>query len=403
MSQKKPSRGPARGIRTRAVHGGDPDHPGPSSTPIVHSATFSFPSLDALNAEQDKRAAGAYYQRVGHPTLHAVEQRLAAIDGAESALLFSSGVAAIGAVFLAHLRSGDHILALSQCYGGTHDLLQWGAERFGWSYTMLDARDPASWRREFRPQTRLLHVESPTNPMLVVVDLRQAAALAHEHDVLLTVDNTFASPVGQQPLALGADLAAYSATKSIGGHSDLLAGAVTGSAARVEAVWKVRKVFGAVPDPALAWQIERSLKTLPLRVAAANANALELGKRLTEHPGVAAVFYPGLPGHPGHDVAVRQMSLGFGPVVSADIRGGAAAAEAVINSLQLIRHAPSLGGVDSLASLPAHTSHIQLGVEGRREAGIPEGLVRFSIGIEDVDDVWADMDQALARAAVLTR
>ena len=402
MSQKKPSRGPARGVRTRAVHGSDPGKPGPSSTPIVHSATFSFASLDALNAEQDKRAAGAYYQRVGHPTLRATEERLAAIEGAETALLFSSGVAAIAAVFLANLESGDHVLALSQCYGGTHDLLRWGADHFGWTYTLLDAREPASWRREFRPQTRLLHVESPTNPMLVLVDLRAAAALAHEHDALFTVDNTFASPVGQQPAALGADLVMYSATKSIGGHSDLLAGAVTGPESRMEAVWKVRKVFGAVPDPALAWQLERSLKTLPLRVAAANANALELARRLAAHPGVAASYYPGLPAHPGHDIALKQMSLGFGPVVSAEVRGGAAAAEAVVNALQLVRHAPSLGGVDSLACLPAHTSHIQLGVEGREAAGIPEGLVRFSIGLEDVDDVWADLDQALARAAVLT-
>lgn len=403
MSQKKPSRGPARGVRTRAVHGSHPDKPGPSSTPIVHSATFSFASLDALNAEQDKGAGGAYYQRVGHPTLHAVEERLAGIEGADAALLFSSGVAAIAAGFFANLKSGDHVLALSQCYGGTHDLLSWGAERFGWTYTMLDARDPGSWRRAFRRETRLLHVESPTNPMLVIVDLRQAAALAHEHEALLTVDNTFASPASQQPLALGADLVMYSATKSIGGHSDLLAGAVTGPEARVESVWKVRKVFGAVPDPALAWQLERSLKTLPLRVTAANANALELAKRLAEHPGVAQAYYPGLPGHPGHEIAVQQMSLGFGPVVSADVRGGASAAEAVVNALQLVRHAPSLGGVDSLACLPAHTSHIQLGVEGRAAAGIPEGLVRFSVGIEDVDDVWADLDQALARAAVLTR
>jgi cystathionine beta-lyase/cystathionine gamma-synthase len=176
-----------------------------------------------------------------------------------------------------------------------------------------------------------------------------------------------------------------------------------GSGSALAPVWQVRKVFGPVPDPAVAWQIERSLKTLPMRVAAANANALELAKRLEEHPGVAASYYPGLPGHPGHDVAVKQMSLGFGPVVSADVRGGASAAEAVVNALQLVRHAPSLGGVDSLACLPAHTSHIQLGVEGRQEAGIPEGLVRFSVGIEDVDDVWADLDQALARAAVMAR
>jgi cystathionine beta-lyase/cystathionine gamma-synthase len=226
------------------------------------------------------------------------------------------------------------------------------------------------------------------------------AELAHARGALLTVDNTFASPVGQRPLELGADLVAYSATKSIGGHADLLAGAVLGSAARLESVWKVRKVFGAVPDPGVAWQIERSLKTLPLRVEASNTAALEIARRLETHPGVARVFYPGLPGHPGHEVAARQMTLGFGPVVAVEVHGGSEGAEAVVNALQLFRHAPSLGGVESLASLPAHTSHVQLGPEGRARAGIPEGLVRLSIGVEDLEDLWSDLDQALARTAL---
>ncbi len=392
---------PARGVRTRAVHGVHPVSPGPVSTPIVHSATFSFPSLAAMDAEQERGAAGAYYQRVGHPTLHACEQRLAGLEGAEAALLFSSGVAALAGMFLAHLKAGDHIIALHQCYGGTHDLLRWGADRFGWSYDLADARDPAGWERLFRRETRLFHIESPTNPTLCVVDIERAAALAHARGARLTVDNTFASPIGQKPLALGADLVMYSATKSIGGHSDLLAGAVVGAAAALAPVWKARKVFGPVPDPAVAWQIERSLKTLPLRVAAANASALELAKRLDAHPGVAQVMYPGLPTHPGHALAARQMTLGFGPVLAFEVLGGAAAAEAVVNALQLVKQAPSLGGVESLASMPSATSHIQLGPEGRAKAGIPEGLVRVSAGIEDVEDLWADLDQAIVRAAAL--
>lgn len=392
---------PARGERTRAVHGAHPGSPGPMSSPIVHSSTFSFATLDAMNAEQARGAAGAYYQRHGHPTLRACEARLADLEGAETALLFSSGVAALAAIFLAMLRSGDHAIALHQAYGGTHDLLRWGAERFGWSVDFVDARQPDTWERAFKRETRLLHVESPTNPTLCVVDLERAARLAHAHGAALTVDNTFASPVGQRALALGADLVMYSATKSIGGHGDLLAGAVVGPAAALAPVWKVRKIFGPVPDPALAWQIERSIKTLPLRVSAANANALELAKRLGEHPGVAEVLYPGLPTHPLHAVAARQMSLGFGPVLSFDVPGGAAAAEAVANAFQLVQHAPSLGGVDSLACLPAFTSHIQLGPAGRAQAGISEGLVRVSVGIEDVEDLWADLDQALVRAATL--
>ncbi len=388
---------PARGPRTRAVHGGEPGKPGPVSTPIVHSATFSFASLAAMNAEQAKGAGGAFYQRTGHPTLAGCEARLAALDGTEAALLFSSGMAAISCVFLSTLAVGDHVVALEQGYGGTLDLLRFGRDRLGWRFDLVDARTPEAWAAAFRPETRILHVESPTNPTLRIVDLARAAELAHARGALLTADNTFASPVGQQPAACGADLVLYSATKSIGGHSDLLAGVVTGPRARLEPVWQARKVFGPVPDPEVAWRVERSLKTLPLRVETANASALALAQRLAAHPAVTQVMYPGLAGHPGHEVAARQMTLGFGHVLAFEARGGARAAQATIEALQLVLHATSLGGVESLASLPAFTSHVQLGPEGRARAGIPEGLVRLSVGVEDLEDLWADLDQALAR------
>jgi cystathionine gamma-synthase len=391
---------PVRGDRTRAVRGAAEHSSGPLSTPIVRSATFAFESLDDMNAAQEMGRDGAYYQRVGHPTLRACEQHLAAIDGAEDALLFSSGAAAIASVMLAHLKSGDHVVALHQCYGGTHDLLNWGAEHFGWSFDLVDARTPETWAQAFRANTKLFHIESPTNPMTVVVDIAEAAKLAHARGALLSVDNTFASPVGQRALALGADVVEYSATKSIGGHSDLLAGAVTGSRAVIDRVWKVRKVFGPIPDPELAWQIERSLKTLPLRVAAQNANALELATRLSRHAGVRQVAYPGLASHPGHAIATRQMTHGFGGVVAFEVAGGADAARATIEALQLVHHAPSLGGVESLASLPAFTSQIQLGADGRAKAGIPDGMIRLSVGIEDADDLWQDLEQALAKAAL---
>ena len=399
MSERNRAK-PRRGVATRAVHGPHEGAVGPSSTPLVHSATFGFDSLDAMNAEQFKGRAGAYYQRNGHPTLFACEERLATLEGAEAALLFSSGVAALAAVLMTFLKSGDHVVALHQSYGGTHDLLRWGQERLGWQVTLVDAREPGTWGAAFHVGTRLFHVESPTNPMLCVVDLAEAATLAHRHDARLTVDNTFASPIGQHPLALGADLSVYSATKSIGGHSDLLAGAVTGPEALIRDVWRARKVFGGIPGPEVAWTIERSLKTLPLRVAAANANALELARRLATHPAVAAVAYPGLAVHPGHAVAARQMTHGFGPVLSVDMRS-AAAAETLAGSLALFRHAPSLGAVESLVSLPAHTSHIRLGPEGRARAGIPEGCVRLSVGIEDLDDLWADLEQALAKVVTV--
>lgn len=397
MSRPDPDRS-ADAIRTRAVRGPAANPGGASSTPLVHSATFSAPSLDASNAEQAAGASGAFYQRYGHPTISACERRLADLEGAEAALLFSSGMAAISNAFLALLQNGDHAVALDQCYGGTHELLRYGAAHFGWQVTFVDAREPATWAAAFRPNTRLFHVESPTNPTLCVVDLAAAASLAHAHGARLTVDNTFASPIGQHPLALGADLALYSATKSIGGHGDLMAGVACGSVELIAAVWKVRKLFGPIADPALAWQIERSLKTLPLRLDAMNAGALVLAQRLEPHAGVVQVFYPGLAAHPLHDVAVRQMRHGFGHVLAVEVKGGADAAKALIEAFRIVKLAPSLGSVESLASIPAFTSHVALGPEGRAQAGIPEGCVRISVGIEDPEDLWADLEQALARA-----
>lgn len=395
MSQRSDAR---RGASTRAVHGpGDPP-PGPVGIPIVHSATFSFESLDAQDREQARGAAGAFYQRHGHPTLHACEERLAALEEAEAALLFPSGMAAIACAFMARLRPGDHVVTLRQGYGGTLGLLRWGVERCGWSFSLVDARDPGSWADAFTPATRLVHVESPTNPVLDVVDLHEAAQLARRHGAWLTVDNTIASPVGQHPLAHGADLVLYSATKSIGGHSDLLAGVAAGPRDRVAALWEARTVTGPVPDPELAWRVERSLKTLALRVRTANENALELAVRLETHPAVARVFYPGLIRHPGHEIARRQMRLGFGPLLAFEVKGGDAAARAVVEALRLVRLAPSLGGVESLATLPALTSHVRLTPAERAAAGIPDGCVRLSVGIEDEADLWSDLERALARA-----
>jgi cystathionine beta-lyase/cystathionine gamma-synthase len=388
------------GLDTRVVHGPHVGASGAMSTPIVHSATFSFGSLDDLLAAQDAGSAGSFYQRNGHPTIHAVEQRLAALEGAERALLFPSGIAAIGSTFLAYLKSGDHVVCVDPCYGGTQALLQWGKERFGWSHTFVDARRPETWAAAFQPTTKLLHLECPINPTLACFDIAAAARLGHERHATVTIDNTIASPIGLQPLAMGCDLSLTSATKSLGGHSDLLAGVACGSAAALAPVWNARTVFGQIAEPTMAWMLERSLKTLPLRVRAANANALELAKRLQAHGDVAQVFYPGLPAHPSHAIAAKQMREGFGPLLSFEVRGGADAATRVVNALQVVRHGASLGGVESLASIPAHTSHKMIGPEGRKRAGIPDGLVRISAGIETVDDLWADLSQALAKASV---
>jgi cystathionine beta-lyase/cystathionine gamma-synthase len=303
---------------------------------------------------------------------------------------------AISSAFLAYLKSGDHVVCVDPCYGGTQALLQWGKERFGWDHTFVDSRHPDTWEAAFRPNTRLLHLESPINPTLVCFDIAWAAQLGHAKGCVVTIDNTIASPIGQQPLALGCDVSLYSATKSIGGHSDLLAGAAMGSRAALAPVFHARSTFGPIADATSAWMIERSLKTMPLRVAAGNANALELAKRLTTHSRVAQVFYPGLPSHPSHAIAAQQMKLGFGPLLGFEVKGGAEAALQVVNALRVIRHGASLGGVESLASLAAFTSHKMIGPEGRKRAGIPEGLVRVSAGVESVDDLWADLEQALA-------
>ena len=395
MSDPAPERVPA--LETNAVHGPHLDHVGELSTPIVHSATFSFASLDDMLAAQQQQAAGSFYQRKGHPTIHATEERLAHLEGAEAALLFPSGMAAISCAFLALLKAGDHVVCVDPCYGGTQALLQWGRDRFGWEFTFVDVRQPETWEAAFQPNTKLLHLESPINPTLWVFDIAKAAALGHARGATVTIDNTIASPIGQRPLAMGCDLSLYSATKSIGGHSDLLAGAAMGPAKIMALVHKAREVFGPIAEPTMAWLVERSLKTMPLRVRAANANALELATRLKSHPAVAQVFYPGLPSHPGHAIAARQMTNGFGPLLSFEVRGGAEAALGVVNRLAVIKHGASLGGVESLASLAAYTSHMVLGREGRARAGIPEGLIRISAGVEHVEDLWADMAQALPK------
>jgi cystathionine gamma-synthase len=388
-----------RAPETQAVHGPHAEQRGPVSTPIVHSVTFSFDSLDGMLDEKARGAAGSFYQRCGHPTIHAVEERLAGLEGSESALLFPSGMAAIACAFFAMLRPGDHVVCTHPCYGGTQTLLQWGAERFGWSYTLVDARrPPAEWASAFTPATRVLHLETPVNPTLVMFDIASAAALGKQHGCTVTLDNTVATPLGQRPLELGCDLSLYSATKTIAGHSDLLAGAAMGPNAVIDPIRQAREVFGPIAEPAMAWMLERSLKTLPLRMHAANANALALATRLQAHPNVAQVFYPGLPSHPGHAIAAKQMHDGFGPLLSIDVRGGAEAALRVANALKLVLHGTSLGGIESLASLAAYTSHQGLGPEGRARAGIPEGLLRISVGVENADDLWSDLEQALEAA-----
>ncbi len=302
-------------------------------------------------------------------------------------------MAALAGILQAHVRSGDRIVALEDLYGGTRVLLAELGARFGVGVTLVGRTDDDALVRAL-VGARLLVAESPTNPTLRIVDVPRLADRAHRAGALLAFDNTFATPLHQQPLALGADVVWESATKALGGHSDLVAGLVAGRADLVEPVRTARKVWGAISDPDAAWLLERGMKSLPARLEREARTAAALAAWLERHPAVASVLYPGLPSHPDHALALRQMS-GYGFMVSFDCRGGLAAARRVAESVRVIAHAPSLGGVESLLSLPIYTSHAYLTPAERAACGVGDGLVRLSVGCEDLGDLQADLDRAL--------
>jgi len=335
------------------------------------------------------------YTRYANPTVRELEEALAAVEGAESALALSSGMAAMTTAVTSLVRAGDEVLASRSLYGGTVRLLSDVLPRFGVAGRLVAPSDLEQVDRVAGERSRVLVVESPTNPTLQVVDLQAVCASAHARGLVVIVDNTFATPLLQSPLALGADLVMHSLTKGLAGHSDLVGGALAGPRDRIEAARATMKVLGGCLDPHAAFLALRGLKTLHLRVPRQCESALALARRLEGHPSVRCVLYPGLPSHPGHDVARRQMSA-FGGMVTLVLEGGLASAERFYDRLRLVARAASLGSVESLASLPLHTSHHGLSEDELREAGIDPGMVRLSIGVEDADDLIADVEQALA-------
>jgi cystathionine beta-lyase/cystathionine gamma-synthase len=369
------------GIGTTAVHGGqsDGDPTGAVNTPVYRSSTFRFATTEDLLAGARGERPG-FYTRYGNPNFTVVERKFAALHGAEDAVLFSSGMAAIAAVLLATCRSGDRVVALRDLYGGTRDLLHWLQERHGVGTTWVRTEDRTALRAAL-PGARLLVAESPTNPLLKVLDLADLAGLARGAGATLLVDNTFASPVNQRPVESGVDLVMESATKFLGGHSDVIAGIVAGSSQACSALRRVRKLFGSNPDPETAWLLERGMKTLHARVERQNASGELVAARLRSDPRVRAVVCP--PRCSG--------------MVTFACAGGAEAARRTADSVRLILNAPSLGGVESLLSLPRFTSHAMFTPEERAEAGITDDLVRLSVGLEDVEDLWADLDRAIPR------
>jgi cystathionine beta-lyase/cystathionine gamma-synthase len=376
------------------VHGRREAAHGPLATPIVQTSTFAFASAAEMRRYLEGDEELFLYTRYANPTVRELEGALAALEGASAALALSSGMAAMTTAVVSLVRGGDEVLASGSLYGGTVHLLAELLPRFGVAARFLPVAELARVDCAAGKRSRLLVVESPTNPTLEVVDLAAVCAAAHARGLAVIVDNTFATPLLQRPLALGADLVMHSLTKALAGHSDLVGGALAGSRARIDAARATMKVLGGCLDPHAAFLALRGMKTLHLRVARQSENALLLARRLEGHPAVVRVLYPGLASHPGHDVARRQMSA-FGGMVTLVLAGGLPAAERFYDRLRLVARAASLGGVESLASLPVHTSHHGLSAEKLREAGIDPGMVRLSLGVEDADDLIADVEQAL--------
>jgi cystathionine gamma-synthase len=388
---------------TRAVHAGEarPNAHDAITTPIISSATYVFSDTASLRDYFEGRSEREEYGRYGNPTVRTAERKLAALDGAEDAALFASGMAAATTTLLALLKSGDHMVMTSDCYRRTRQFVGTFLSRFGVTATMVEPGDLAAMEKALVPgKTRVILSESPTNPYLRVADLPRLAEIKKRFGgAKLVIDATFATPVNQRPLELGADLVLHSCTKYLGGHNDLLAGVVCGNEGLVSAIRDLRSVLGPVLDAHSAYLLLRGLKTLTLRVGRQNESALRIAAWLERQPQVETVFYPGLPSHPDHAIAREQMR-GFGGVVSFLYRGDLEATSRFVDSCRIMQIAPSLGGVESLIEQPALMSFYELSTEQREAVGIRNNLVRMSVGVEDADDLVADLEQAFAAARV---
>lgn len=377
-------------LDTKLIHAGEPD-PRISDAvvmPVFHSSTFAMRGDEGYHDLRYLRLSNS----PNHDALHA---KLAALEGGEAALVTSSGMAAISTTLLTLLRPGDHVIAQRGLYGGTHSLLLEDLASLGIETTFVDADDPATWTAALARNTRVVYCEALTNPTLAMGDLEGLAAFAREHALVSIIDATFASPVNLRPIALGFDLVVHSATKYLNGHSDIVAGAVIGRASSVARIKHKLDHLGGSLDPGACFLLHRGLKTLGVRVRQQNSSALALATALAQHEAVGTVRYPGLPSHPQHDRARRLLS-GFGGMLAFELVGGAAAATAMLAALRLGIDAPSLGGPETLVTLPAKTSHVGVPPQARRAMGIGDGLVRVSVGLEDPADLVEDFLRALS-------
>lgn len=383
------------GCSTRAVHSGPgrDRETGSLARPIYQTSTYAFEDAGELARVASGEREGFFYTRYGHnPNQIAVAQKAAALEGGEDALTFASGMAAITSSLLTALQAGDRVVAFRRLYSGTFAFFYEVAPRYGVDVVFVE--DLETLRGAVDGRTRVVYVETPTNPTLDVVDIAAVVSIAQAHGAMAFVDNTFATPYNQFPLSLGADVVLHSATKYFGGHSDLVGGVVVGSKTFVDRLRVTLRILGGAMDPFCAWLVERGMKTFALRMERHNQNGKRVADFLSGHPKVVRVHYPGLRSHPDHDLVQRQMR-GFGGMLSFEVNGGLEAGKRLVNGVRLCTQGVSLGGVETLIVHPASTTHVIVPREEREKAGVTDGLVRLSVGIEDGEDVIRDLDQAL--------
>lgn len=386
------------GFQTKAIHGGtNPDNNKSVATPIYQTSTFRFDTVEEGARLGQGIGPGYYYTRWGNPTGRVFEEKIALLEGAEDALATSSGMAAISTAVLSLVKRGDHVVAPRAIYQATYELFREILPDFGVEVTFLNAPTVEAYERALRQNTRLLYIETPNNPLLQITDIAAVCSLARAHGAMTIADNTFATPYNQNPISLGVDVVVHSATKYIGGHSDVTAGVILGSREVIQRIKHRFRIYGSVLDPFASWLLIRGLKTLGVRMERHNANAQRLAEFLASHPAVERVYYPGLPSHPGHEIAKRQMR-GFGGMLSFEVKGGFEAGVRCVEALRVCTLAVSLGGVETLVTHPASTSSVGIPREERIRAGITDGLIRVSVGIEEIEDLLRDFDQALQLA-----
>jgi len=385
------------GSGTASVWAGEEDAfaDGATQVPLVHSVAFAYPSLDEWGEVALGREDGHIYSRATNPTVKVFEDKVRVLEGAEAATSFSTGMAAISNALFTLVEAGDRVVSIKDTYGGTSKVFLEMLPEAGIEVALCETEDFDEIERQVALGCRLLYLESPTNPTLKVLDLKRLIASAHAAGAIAMIDNTFATPINQRPIELGADLVVHSATKYLGGHADALGGVLCGHHDLVEQVFRYREIAGASLHPSAAFLLIRGMKTLELRIERHNQSALQIARFLEGHEKVDEVFYPGLESHPFHEVARAQMK-GFGGVLSFSLEGGFEAVRMLLPRLKFAHMAANLGSVSTLAGPPSTTSHVELTVEQRQALGIPESLIRYSVGIENPEDLMSDLEQALA-------